>query len=107
MQDFAWIKQAGVDLARSLLEDEDCIAALKAAKYDLILRDPVGWHTHLLSKMLDVPEVVCSPEPGSKLRGLKAMQGPTFPSNICLHLKFQFQFSLPSDARLWLVWVYQ
>ena len=78
VQDFEWLKQAGVDVARSLLEDEDCIAALKAAKYDLILRDTVGWQTHLLSKMLDVPEVVRSLKPGSNLRGLNPMQGPTF-----------------------------
>ncbi|KAK9825956.1 hypothetical protein WJX74_001057 [Apatococcus lobatus] len=56
-QDFDWMRQTGLSLARSLLADKECIAALKANNHDLILRDTIGWHTQLLSKMLEVPEV--------------------------------------------------
>ncbi|KAK9844253.1 hypothetical protein WJX84_002083 [Apatococcus fuscideae] len=57
VKDFEWIRQTGLSLARSLLADKECFAALKADNYDLILRDTIGWQTQLLSKMLEVPEV--------------------------------------------------
>ena len=62
VQDFEWIRQAGLKLARGLLSDKQCVATLKSEKYDLILRDTIGWQTHLLTQMLDVPEVVRSIE---------------------------------------------
>ena len=58
MQDFEWHRQAGLKVAHGLLSDKECIATLKAEKYDLVLRGTVGWQTHLLTQMLDVPEVV-------------------------------------------------
>ena len=57
MQTMAWLKQEGMEIAQSLLQDDDAIAAMKAEKFDLVIRDIASWPTHLPAEILQVPKV--------------------------------------------------
>lgn len=57
LQNLAWLRQDGLDIAESLLTDNSTIKLLRAAKFDLVLRDIVSWPSQLLSQILDIPEV--------------------------------------------------
>lgn len=57
LQTLARLRQDGPDLAKSLLTDNNTIQLLKAADFDFVLRDIFSWPAHLLSHVLDIPEV--------------------------------------------------
>lgn len=56
-QAFVAFRKDGMDVAQHLMSDNATVAALKAEKFDLILRDATYWPTKLLSQMLHVPAV--------------------------------------------------
>ena len=46
-----------MDIGKYLMSDNATIEALKAEKFDIIVRDASSWPTKLLTQMLNVPEV--------------------------------------------------
>ena len=56
-QNLAAFRNNGMHIAECLMTDNATITALRAEKYDIILRDASSWPTKLLSQMLQVPEV--------------------------------------------------
>ena len=57
LQNLEWLRKEGLSFARHLMADNATIATLRANKFDLVLRDIISWPTHLLSQILEVPEV--------------------------------------------------
>ena len=57
LQVFDWLRDDGMKIAQSLMEDSQTVAAMRAEKFDLVLRDIGSWPTHLPSELLNIPEV--------------------------------------------------
>ena len=57
VQNLGWLKECSLRVARSLMEDNDTIAQLKADKYDLVLRDTLSWPALLPAQILGIPHV--------------------------------------------------
>lgn len=52
-----WLKQEGIEIAQSLMEDSHAISAIRTHNFDLVLRDIAPWPTHLPAEMLQIPEI--------------------------------------------------
>ncbi len=57
LQRLRWLKTSNLRIARSLLEDNQTIATLKAENYDLVLRDALSWPALLPPQILGIPYV--------------------------------------------------
>ncbi len=57
LQMAAQLRHDGLSNSRSLLEDNETIALLRAERFDLVLTDVVLWPTGLLSQILEIPEI--------------------------------------------------
>lgn len=53
----SFLKQGGIEIAQSLMEDSHAIAAMRSQNFDLVLRDIGSWPTHLPAEMLQIPEI--------------------------------------------------
>lgn len=57
LQVLKFLRQDALDIARSLMEDTRAISAMRAAHFDVVIRDMGSWALHLPAEMLQIPEV--------------------------------------------------
>ena len=57
LQVLAFLRQDGLDVAQSLMEDSLATTAMMAENFDLLIRDMGSWATHLPAEMLQIPEI--------------------------------------------------